>query len=46
MDLHHSVNNGFGSNIFLNTHQKLLLTQCVDFPARARGSDILTPWIW
>ena len=37
-----SANNSFGSNIFLNALQKLLLTQHVDFPTHARGSD--TPY--
>jgi len=38
-DLHHSINNSVGSTAFLNTLQKLLLLQHVNFPTRARGSD-------
>ena len=45
-DLHHSTNNSVGSTAFLNTLQKLLLLQHVNFPTRARGSDTPTRWIW
>ena len=38
-DLHHSINNSYGSTVFLNTLHKLLLLQHVNFPTRARGTD-------
>jgi len=38
-DLQYSGNNSFGSTAFLNTVQKLLLLQHVNFATRARGSD-------
>ena len=34
------VNKSFGSTAFLNTFHKLLLLQHVNFPTRARGTDI------
>jgi len=40
-DLHHSVNNSYGSRAycFFNTIHKLLLLQHVSFPTHARGTD-------